>query len=123
MATYADVASILAYELIVEVTTKKLSDAFGSLETVNFAVHRQAESYLLKPDFAHPVLVDTQILALYSFDRQFGHEEFEKMGGALVRLGYDCIERGIRARSVVVDLMRYPETTKQRMYRNWDRIG
>lgn len=121
VAAYADVASILAYELVVEVTAKKLSDAFGSLETVNFSVHRQAEGYLLEPDFAHPALVDTQILAPYSFDRQFGDGEFKQMGGALVQLGYNCIERGIRARSVVVELMRYRETTKERQYRNWNR--
>ena len=123
IVAYSDVAGILANEIIVHIASQKLNKAFGSLDTINYAVHRNVERFLFDPDFSHPVMVDTDILTLYrlSTNSNFILREYHEMGKPLLELGYDCIVRGIRAHSVVEDLLKYPESLKQRGYQNWNR--
>jgi hypothetical protein len=51
ISAYSDALGILAHEVVVTVASKELANALVQINGANFEVHREAEQYLLEPEF------------------------------------------------------------------------
>jgi len=121
IAAYSDAVNIIASEIVVQKTSGAIASSIPQLDGINFAVHKEAEGLLLKPDFtvqfAHEPHKLTAVHMLY--DDKFQKSEFESHGSALAEMTIPCTERGCDAFKIVEGILRYPEANHSRRRRDW----
>jgi len=119
ISAYSDAAQLIAQEAIIEIGSKPIAEALLQINNANYEVHRKAESYLLKPEYADGLNDGTLGRWLYG-DLSFLQDSQTDLTELLASQASTSIARAARARDIATELAGYPEANAVRRYYNFN---
>jgi hypothetical protein len=115
IASYSEVAGVLAREVVVEGLSRQVAKALIGHSGVNFEVHRMAEQYLIKGDFDVDNEPNVRRFVGWSYyDSDLMSADFHSHGRALAERISLRLDRAVEAANIATDLATKPEAKERR---------
>lgn len=119
IAAYSDALGLAAYYVIVHLASERLAETMVHLDGANFEIAKQAEGYLLTPEFVEGLSEDQGPLSRWTYDPHFPSTDFTGGGRPLFDQTVLSVERAMRSYAIANELLGHPESSRSRPAGKW----
>lgn len=121
ICAYTDALRLIGQEAFIEIGSKPIASALLRIREANYEVHREAERYLLTPEYAEALKSDEPLVRWLYVNHNFLADNLTGFGEPLAAQTSACVARAARACAIARELSDHAEARIARRYYNFDR--